>query len=141
MHSIKACDFGVLIDYIQPGKLNQNAYIERFNRTFREEVLNMSLFRDLDEVRQVTSQWRTQYNEVRPHDALGGAPPSVYATQIAGNSTLKNCLLDGRLTDGRLPVCVVINGASVCVTVRDSAALHEHLRTDPGLRIRAVDRA
>lgn len=79
----------VVIDYIQPGKPNQNAYIERFNRTYREEVLNMYLFRDLDEVREVTSQWLTQTNEVRPHQALGGVPPCVYATRNVGNSTFE----------------------------------------------------
>jgi putative transposase len=80
---------GVVVDYIQPGKPNQNAYIERFNRTYREEVLNMYLFRDLDEVREVTSQWMQVYNEVRPHNALGGVSPSVYATRNAGNSTFE----------------------------------------------------
>jgi transposase InsO family protein len=46
---------GVFIDYIQPGKPNQNAYIERFNRSLRNEVLNLYLFRDLDEVREIVS--------------------------------------------------------------------------------------
>lgn len=78
---------GIFIDYIQPGKPNQNAYIERFNRSMRNEVLNLYLFRDLDEVREIVSQWMIQYNEQRPHDALGGLPPSVYATQKLENSS------------------------------------------------------
>jgi putative transposase len=80
---------GVLIHYIQPGKPNQNAYIERFNRTYRNEVLNLYLFRNLDEVREITSRWLIEYNELRPHDALGGLPPRVYVTKNAENSTLE----------------------------------------------------
>lgn len=78
---------GVLIQYIQPGKPNQNAYIERFNRTYRNEVLNLYLFRSLNEVREITSRWIDEYNELRPHDALGGLPPCVYAAKIAKTST------------------------------------------------------
>lgn len=78
---------GIFIDYIQPGKPNQNAYIERFNRSLRNEVLNLYLFRNLDEVREVVSQWMIQYNEQRPHDALGGLPPTVYAAQTLENSS------------------------------------------------------
>jgi putative transposase len=80
-------DHGVLIQYIQPGKPNQNAYIERFNRTYREEVLNMYLFSELNEVREITSQWLQQYNEVRPHQSLAGAAPAYYKPTPAETST------------------------------------------------------
>ena len=80
---------GMTIRYIQPGEPNQNAYIERFNRTYREEVLNLYLFRSLHEVREITSRWIDEYNDLRPHDALGGLPPSVYATRKLENSTLE----------------------------------------------------
>lgn len=68
----------VEIRYIQPGKPNQNAFIERFNRTYRDEVLSAYLFEDLDQVRQITWEWLREYNEERPHDALGNVPPAMY---------------------------------------------------------------
>ncbi len=77
----------ILIAYIEPGKQDQNAFIERFNRSLRYEVLDLYLFRNLAEVREIVSQWRRQYNEDRPHDALGGLPPVVYATRNLENST------------------------------------------------------
>jgi len=71
----------VTLLYIQPGKPNQNAYIERFNRTYREEVLDAHLFETLNQVREVTYRWLPTYNEARPHDSLGRVPPAVFRGQ------------------------------------------------------------
>jgi putative transposase len=68
----------VELRYIQPGKPNQNAYIERFNKTYREEVLNAHVFEDLEQVRELTESWLQRYNEERPHESLGNLPPSVF---------------------------------------------------------------
>ncbi|HWA35812.1 MAG TPA: IS3 family transposase [Cyclobacteriaceae bacterium] len=73
----------VKLHYIQPGKPTQNAYIERFNRTFRCEVLNAHLFNSLSEVRDIVHHWMTAYNDERPHEALGNVPPSVFRQQQA----------------------------------------------------------
>jgi putative transposase len=69
--------------HIQPGKPAQNAYIERFNRTFREDVLDAYLFDDLEEVRHITEHWLDDYNTIRPHEALQGLAPCQFARQHA----------------------------------------------------------
>lgn len=71
-------DHDVQLEFIQPGRPMQNSYIERFNRTYRDEVLDLYLFRSLSEVRDITSYWMTKYNEERPHDALQDMAPVEY---------------------------------------------------------------
>ena len=72
----------IKLHYIQPGKPTQNAYIERFNRSMRREVLDAHLFGSLTDVRSIVHDWMTSYNEERPHEALGNIPPSVYRRSL-----------------------------------------------------------
>lgn len=67
---------GIRQQFIQPGKPAQNAFIERFNRTFREDILDAHLFTDLRQVRELVKEWLPVYNHHRPHAALGGKTPA-----------------------------------------------------------------
>ena len=84
---------GIFIDYIKPGCPYQNAYIERFNRTYRHEVLDLYIFNNLDDVRSITEKWIETYNAERPHDSLEDLTPLEYKTKFLNttDSTLGLC--------------------------------------------------
>jgi putative transposase len=73
----------VKLQFIQPGKPTQNAFVESLNGKFRNECLNQHWFRTLDEAKYEIDQWREHYNNVRPHSSLNYLPPAVYAKQVA----------------------------------------------------------
>lgn len=79
---------GIHIQYIQPGKPAQNACIERFNRTYREAVLDRYVFRNLQEVQQLTNQWFKYYNEEKPHEALNHQSPVQFIQQLKSNNSI-----------------------------------------------------
>ena len=64
---------------IEPGSPTQNAYIESFNGTFRDESLDENWFESLEQARQTIATWRTDYNEIWPHSSCGSMPPSTFA--------------------------------------------------------------
>lgn len=77
---------GIEVQYIPPGKPSQNGYIERFNRTYRQDVLNAYLFEDMMQVRILTEEWMEDYNKLRPHEALNNQTPLAWKMQ-GQNST------------------------------------------------------
>jgi putative transposase len=81
---------GVKLRLIEPGKPNQNAYIESFNGRFRDECLNENWFTGLLQARSIIESWRREYNEERPKKALGGLTPALYARQLAMNTATMN---------------------------------------------------
>ena len=74
-----AYDKKIKLDFIRPGKPVENAYVESFNGRLRDECLNEQQFNTLAEAREAIETWRLDYNEVRPHTALGGLSPSQFA--------------------------------------------------------------
>lgn len=68
----------ITLKYIQPGKPTQNAYIERFNRSFREDVLDAYLLESLYELRELCENWRVEYNRLHPHQSLNNMSPLKY---------------------------------------------------------------
>lgn len=76
----------ITIKYIQPGKPTQNAYIERFNRYFREDVLDAYIFRSIDEVKELSEKWRQDYNHYHPHKSLMGMSPIQFKKARSGAS-------------------------------------------------------
>lgn len=75
---------GVQIDFIRPGKPIDNAFIESFNGRLRDECLNSHWFESLDDARRAIHAWRQDYNERRPHSALGDRSPSEFAAELLG---------------------------------------------------------
>ena len=81
---------GTRIDFSRPGKPTDNAFIESFNGSLRDECLNVHWFESIDHARKVIERWRVDYNESRPHMALGNIPPSVFARQVGSSADRKD---------------------------------------------------
>ena len=74
-----AYEHGVTLDFNRPGKPTDNAYVESFNGRLREECLNANWFLSLEDAQGKIEAWRRDYNESRPHTALGHVPPAEFA--------------------------------------------------------------
>ncbi|MGV7123143.1 IS3-like element ISSpma3 family transposase [Sphingopyxis sp. 550A] len=75
-------EVGVEWHYIAPGKPMQNGYVESFNGRMRDELLNETLFLNLDHARTVIAAWAEDYNKARPHSALGYETPAAFAAEL-----------------------------------------------------------
>jgi len=76
-----ADDNDVELEFTEPGRPMQNGFVERFNRTYRTEVLDLYIFKKLKEVQEITDSWVIEYNEERPHESLGNLTPKEYLTE------------------------------------------------------------
>ena len=72
----------IKVQYIQPGRPMQNGFIERFNRFFREDVLDPYWFEDLEQLRMITEKWKYDYNYFHPHKSLSGKTPCQFAPRF-----------------------------------------------------------
>ncbi len=80
---------GVQLRLIQPGKPNQNAYVESFNGRLGDECLNKHWFPTLLHARTEIERWRREYNEDRPKKAIGGMTPAAYAQHLANTDIIR----------------------------------------------------
>ena len=101
----------ITLPYIQPGKPTQNACIERFNRTARQEWLSLNLFEDIEHAQLLATQWQWTYNNIRPHSAIGGVPPRQLLS-----SRRPLFLIDAK--NGGITVAVSIKAADTMFLIR-----------------------
>lgn len=81
-------EHGVMLEFFKSGKMTHNAFIERINRTYRTEILNLYLFRTLNEMREFTERWLNEYNVDHRHESLNNLTLEEYRL-IAESGNLK----------------------------------------------------
>jgi putative transposase len=74
------------MDFSRPGKPSDNALIESFNGSFRDECLNVNWFLSIEDAREKIERWRIEYNEFRPHSSLEDLTPKEFAEQFSAKS-------------------------------------------------------
>jgi len=81
-----AYENNITLDFSRPGKPTDNAFIESFNGSFRDECLNLHWFLSIEDARQKIEAWRKDYNNFRPHSSLGGIPPNELSQSVENTS-------------------------------------------------------
>ena len=81
------------LDFIEPGKPMQNAFIESFNGKFRDELLDQNWFTDLSDAKGKIESWRQTYNTVRPHSSLNDDTPAEFAGRFEEQKLNENPLV------------------------------------------------
>lgn len=84
----------VIAVYAEPGKPMQNGYIERLNRTFREDVLDAYIFTSIHQFNVIAEKWKDDYNDYHPHKSLGNKSPREYATRVFDSFNNEKSLRD-----------------------------------------------
>ncbi len=90
-----AYENGVTLDFSRPGKPMDNATIESFNGSFRDECLNVSWFLSMEDAREKIEKWRRDYNEFRPHSSLGDLTPQQFIDNLGNIQSQKTPFLAG----------------------------------------------
>ena len=78
----------IVIKYTQPGRPMQNAYIERLNRSYREDVLDAYLLESLEDARILSDEWQYKYNYLLPHESLNDQPPAIFNKSLSATHHL-----------------------------------------------------
>jgi putative transposase len=88
----------ITIKYIQPGRPMQNGYIERLNRTYREDVLDAYLLESLEDARILSDEWQYKYNHLLPHDSLNDRTPVMTRESLLAAHHIKH-MIEPKLID------------------------------------------
>lgn len=86
------CKHAIVIKYTQPGRPMQNAYIERLNRSYREDVLDAYLLESLEDARILSDEWQYKYNYLLPHESLNNKPPAMFRQGLSATHQLKQMI-------------------------------------------------
>ena len=84
--------------FIEPGKPMQNAFVERFNRLYREDILDAYIFSDIEQVRILSQQWQEDYNYHHPHTSLGGKSPIQFKL-LRGKENISSEIVKAKMND------------------------------------------